>query len=244
MLDSLSDIQLDGGSPLRDQVYPILRELIIKGKIRPGELIDDKRIATLLNISRTPVREAVKRLNDENLVTVVAQSATRASQLSFHDIEESYLLRRALEMESAAQAATKLTQEDIDNLSHITARHAQLIERKKFSNALKVDDEFHKYITTISGLHRFWKMIDVSKAQLDRCRHIMLSKVGEGETTIEHHLEIIRALNSRDPERARLSMRKHLDAAFDTTAAMLRETDLSFPPEPKPGGRAKRSTSS
>ena len=84
----------------------MVKRLILTGAIRPGEVIDEKAIAAQLNVSRTPVREAVKRLSDEHLVDVVAQSATRAARMDRNDIGQSFLIRRALEMESAAQAAT------------------------------------------------------------------------------------------------------------------------------------------
>ncbi|RPH69618.1 MAG: GntR family transcriptional regulator, partial [Hyphomicrobiales bacterium] len=67
--------------PLRDQIYPIVKMLILTGAIRPGDIIDEKNIAAQLNVSRTPVREAVKRLSDEHLVEVIAQSATRAVRI-------------------------------------------------------------------------------------------------------------------------------------------------------------------
>ena len=111
MAFDLSTMRLDRTRPLREQIYPMVRSLILTGVIRPGDVIDEKAIAAQLNVSRTPVREAVKRLSDEHLVDVVAQSATRAAKMDRQEIEESFLIRRALEMESAAQAAARMNQE-------------------------------------------------------------------------------------------------------------------------------------
>src|SRR6476659_4487699 len=110
----LSSLRLDRTRPLRDQIYPLVRGLILSGIIRPGEVIDEKAIAAQLDVSRTPVRAAVQRLSDERLVDVVAQSGTRASRMDRKAIEESFLIRRALEMESAAQAALHMAQEHAD----------------------------------------------------------------------------------------------------------------------------------
>ncbi len=77
----LTAMRLDRSRPLRDQIYPMVRSLLLTGAIAPGEIIDEKAIAAQLNVSRTPVREAVKRLSDERLVEVIAQSATRAAKL-------------------------------------------------------------------------------------------------------------------------------------------------------------------
>jgi GntR family transcriptional regulator, rspAB operon transcriptional repressor len=217
----LSSAKLDRTRPLRDQIYPIVKMLILTGAIRPGDIIDEKNIAAQLNVSRTPVREAVKRLSDEHLVEVIAQSATRAVRIDRNEIWQSYLTRRALEMESAAQAAPLMTQDHADRLSEILMQHARAVERRHFIEAIEQDDLFHRAITEVSGLSRMWQMIEISKAQLDRCRHLMLPRAGQAEATLEQHREIIRALNTHDPERARLAMRAHLDAAYRSTETVL-----------------------
>ena len=199
----------------------MVRHLLLTGAIKPGEAIDEKAIAAQLHVSRTPVREAVKRLADEHLVEVFAQSATRAARIDRKEIEESFLIRRALEMESAAQAAPRMTQDHADRLALILSAHARAVERRHYVDAIARDDEFHRYITEISDLPRLWGTIEISKAQLDRCRHMMLPRSGQAEATLEQHREIIRALNSRDPAKAAAAMKAHLDAAYLSTEAVL-----------------------
>jgi GntR family transcriptional regulator, rspAB operon transcriptional repressor len=174
----LSAVRLDRSRPLREQIYPMVRSLLLTGAIKPGEVIDEKAIAAQLHVSRTPVREAVKRLSDEHLIDVVAQSATRAAKIDAKEIEESFLIRRALEMESAAQAAAHMNQDHADRLHDILMMHARAVERKHFIEAIARDDEFHRYISEISDLPRLWSTIEISKAQLDRCRHLMLPRAG------------------------------------------------------------------
>ena len=224
----LSTLRLDRARPLRDQIYPMVRTLILTGAIRPGEIIDEKAIAAQLQVSRTPVREAVKRLADEHLVEVIAQSATRAAKVDRKEIDESFLIRRALEMESAAQAATRMSQEHTDRLADILMQHSRAIERRHYVEAIAHDDAFHRYITEISGLPRLWRMIEISKAQLDRCRHLMLPRAGQAEATLEQHREIIRTLNSRDPGKAAAAMKAHLDATYRSTVAVLDGPGLDF----------------
>lgn len=219
----LKHSQLDRRLSLRDQIYGIVRTLILTGIIKPGETIDEKAIASQLMVSRTPVREAVKKLSDEHLVDVVAQSATRAARINRHEIEESYLIRRALEVESAAQAATRISQEHTDRLSDILHVHQRAIERRQFVEAIKADDAFHEHIAMISDLPRLWKAIEISKAQIDRCRHMAIPRAGQAEATLEQHREIIRAINTREPERAATAMRAHLDSAYKSAVAFLDE---------------------
>ncbi|MCB1380233.1 MAG: GntR family transcriptional regulator [Alphaproteobacteria bacterium] len=217
----LSTARLDRSRPLRDQIYPLIRTLILTGAIKPGEIIDEKDIAAQLSVSRTPVREAVKKLSDEHLVEVIAQSATRAMRIDRGEIHQSYIIRRALEMESAAQAAPRMNQIHADQLSDILAQHARAVERRNFVEAIEHDDQFHRCIAEISGLTRLWQMIEISKAQLDRCRHLMVPRAGQAEATLEQHRKIIRALNTHNPEAARHAMAEHLDDAYRSTELVL-----------------------
>jgi DNA-binding GntR family transcriptional regulator len=217
MPDTVPAFKVDRKLPLRDQIYSMIRTRILTCTIGPGELIDEKAIATHLNVSRTPVREALKRLSDEHLVEIVAQSGTRATPILQKEIEQAFLIRRALEEESAAQAASHMTQEHADHLSEILRLQARAIERRHYVKAIGFDDLFHSYLTEISDLPLLWRSIEISKAQLDRCRHLMLPRAGEAEATLEQHRAIIRALNVGDPEKARNAMANHLDAAFSNT---------------------------
>lgn len=153
--------------------------------------------------------------------SAIAQSGTRAARINRAEIHESYLIRRALEIESASQAAGNIRQEHADKLADILDRHSRALERRQYVDAINADDEFHAQIAMISNLPRLWKTIEISKAQIDRCRHMMLPRAGQAEATLEQHREIMRALNSHDPERAAAAMRSHLDSAYRSAAAVL-----------------------
>jgi GntR family transcriptional regulator, rspAB operon transcriptional repressor len=217
----LTTAKLDRTRPMRDQIYPLVRALILTGAIRPGEVIDEKEIAAQLEVSRTPVREAVKKLSDENLVDIIAQSATRATRIDAKEIEEAFLIRRALETESAAQAASHMTPAQADRLEDLLLLHSRAVDRKKYVEAIERDDDFHRHIAEISSLPRLWRAIEISKAQLDRCRHLMLPRAGQAEATLEQHRAIIEALKSGDPGTARRAMGGHLEAAYRSTLDVL-----------------------
>jgi DNA-binding GntR family transcriptional regulator len=224
---------------LRDHVYAMLRQRIVTGEIQPGAAIDDKEIASQLGISRTPVREAVKKLSDEHLVDVVAQSGTRVSRIDRHEVHQAYIIRRALEMESAASAATHMAPVHKEALDQILTNHTRAIEQKNYAEAIVIDDGFHRYIAGISNLSRLWNTVEISKAELDRCRHKLLPRAGEGEATLKQHRDIIQALASKEPEAARLAMARHLDAAYGNTVKMLEaESAGSFAPFTKPVPRS------
>jgi DNA-binding GntR family transcriptional regulator len=217
MRHALEGAKLDRRNSLRDQIYALVRKLILTGKIAPGDNIDEKALAAQLGISRTPVREAVKKLSDEHLVDVVAQSATRAALIDRREVEQAFLIRRALEMETAAQAAARMTPAHERALLGIVEFQVRAIERRRVADAILHDDRFHRHIAEISDLPRLWRAIEISKAQLDRCRHIMLLRQGEAEATLQQHRAIIRALTTGKSERARTLMAQHLEAAYYST---------------------------
>jgi GntR family transcriptional regulator, rspAB operon transcriptional repressor len=221
MTFELSPAHIDRRLPLREQIYGIIRGLILSGSIKPGEAFDEKAIAAQLSVSRTPVREAVKKLSDENLVEVIAQSATRAARIDRKEIREAYLVRRALEIESAAQASRAMTTAHAAALQTLIDQHARLIEGRRYAEAIRQDDLFHQSIAMISELPRLWRMVEIAKGPIDRCRHMMLPRAGQAEATLDQHRAILRALASKDADLAADAMKAHLDAAYESTAAVL-----------------------
>lgn len=200
--------------PLRQQIYDIVRHWILTGELGPGAAIDEKAIASKLGVSRTPVREAVKQLSDENLVDVKAQSGTVVSRIDHKLIREAFIIRRALELESVGVAARRMSQMHEDRLEELHLLHGHAVERKRFVDAIARDDEFHSYISEISDLPRLWRTIEISKAQLDRCRYLTVPRPGLAEATIEEHRRIITALSQRDELLSRQMMGEHLDRSF------------------------------
>ena len=173
--------RIDHSRPLREQVYAIVRRTILTGEFAPGASIDEKAIALNLGVSRTPVREAVKKLSDENLVEVKAQSSTLDRPDRPRLIREAFLIRRALEVENVAQAVTndERAAQGPAGPAVSSARNTQS-SAGAMSTRSSWDDAFHRYISEISGLPRLWKAIEISKAQLDRCRYLSCAQTRPG----------------------------------------------------------------
>jgi GntR family transcriptional regulator, rspAB operon transcriptional repressor len=155
----------------------------------------------------------------------VAQSGTRAARIDVKEIEQAYLIRRSLEMETAHLAASRMNEAHAETLHEILMLHERAIEQKKFVKAIAIDDNFHRAIAMIAELPRLWHMIEISKAHLDRCRHMLLPRTGEAAITLEQHRAIIRALNTKQPDAAREAMREHLDSSYQKIAALLAEQE-------------------
>lgn len=223
----LSGARIDRGRPMREQIYAIVRLLILSGKLAPGDQIDEKAIAGELSVSRTPVREAVKKLSDEGLVEVKAQSGTLVSKLLRKQIHEAFLIRRALEVEGVGHAAGRMSEAGADRLEDVFLLHKRAIERRKFVEAIGLDDAFHRTISEIADLPLLWHTVDISKAQLDRCRYLTLPQAGHGAATLEQHRGILEALTARDASLARRMMKAHLEQAYAGILAFLDQSGIA-----------------
>ena len=220
--------RIERPSSLRDQIYDIVRKRILTGDVLPGATIDEKAIAAEFEVSRTPVREAVKKLTDENLVEVKAQSRTLVRRLDRKLIHEAFLIRRALEVENMGHAAIRVSKADILRLEDIHMLHTLAIERRHFVEAIGFDDRFHREIAGISDLPRLWQVIEVSKAHLDRCRYLTVPRPGLGEATLLQHQVIMKALAQRDASNARKAIADHLDSAYEGIVAFLDQSGVAW----------------
>ncbi|WP_084650185.1 GntR family transcriptional regulator [Stappia stellulata] len=220
----LGGVALNRAIPLRDQVYSLVRRAIVTGKLEPGAPINEIDIATRLGISRTPVREAVKKVSDEGLVEVFAQHGTFVADIRREQVEEAYIIRIALELESIKRAAACITPSHVQDLEDIVNAHETAVKRLRYDEAIARDDDFHRYIAEVNGLHMLWKVVDISKAQMDRCRLLTLPTPGAGQETIAQHRAILEALTQRDQDASMHALETHLQTSLGNTLAYLDAT--------------------
>ena len=215
VLTELRGELLDRRAPLRGQIYGIVRRLIVTGRLKPGDVVSEPLIARRLGVSRTPVREAVKRLSDEGLIDVYAQSGTFVTDISRKAIEEAFVIRAALELESVARAARAIDSRHAANLTDIMRRHEESLADNQFANAIDDDDEFHRYIAEVNQMRMLWRAVDISKAHMDRGRLLVLPRPGKGGETLRQHARILDALIARDAGEAVAAMRDHLGVTLN-----------------------------
>jgi GntR family transcriptional regulator, rspAB operon transcriptional repressor len=217
----LDGVTLSRQLPLSDQVYTLIRKAIVMGNLPPGAPIREPEIAERLGISRTPVREAVKRVSDEGLIEVFAQHGTFVSDIRRAEVEEAYIIRIALESESVERAAATITARQLQDIEDLHQAHETAVRRARYDEAIARDDDLHRSIAEVNGLHMLWKVVDITKAQMDRCRLLSLPDPGTGAETIAQHRAIIDALRAGHPEQARAAMQLHLATSLRNTLRYL-----------------------
>ena len=203
-----------------DQIYETLRRAIVRLEMEPGSAISEKELCGRFEVSRTPVREALQRLAEEDLVDIHPHSGTWVSRISFALAEEGFVLRRALEVESVRRAAALVTEAGIAELDGLIARMRLTLRDDRLADYLEVDDAFHAAIARISAYPRIWKFIGLAKVQLDRMRQLSAPVPGHLAEVTEQHAAIVQALARRNAMQAELAMRIHLDSSFEVMAAI------------------------
>lgn len=203
-----------------DQIYETLRRAIVRLEMQPGSAISEKELCGRFEVSRTPVREALQRLAEEDLVDIHPHSGTWVSRISFALAEEGFVLRRALEVESVRRAAALVTEAGIAELDGLIARMRLTLRDDRLADYLEVDDAFHAAIARISAYPRIWKFIGLAKVQLDRMRQLSAPVPGHLAEVTEQHAAIVQALARRNAMQAELAMRIHLDSSFEVMAAI------------------------
>lgn len=188
-----------------------LRQDIMSLKRVPGTAISEKEIAAAYEVSRTPVREALLKLSDEGLIDIFPQSGTFVSRIPLYALRENIVIRQALEMMSARLAAANAKKEHCHALEANMARLKTAAEQTNHSDFHEIDEEFHTIIADIAGYPGLWRMSQLVKVQMDRCRRLTLPQAGRLNRVIIEHQAVVDAILANDCENASRTMADHLE---------------------------------
>jgi len=199
--------------PLSERAHRALAEAIIRGSLPPGMRIAEAQLAQRFGISRAPLREAVRRLEESGLVQRRPHASLRVTALQPEQMIEMFVLREALEGMAARLAATRATEAEVAELRGIVEAQAQGMIATPMASGDR-DWRFHAAITRISGNAQIHALLESDLYRLLRnFRHPDRIQTGRGERAIEEHRRIVAAIEERDPELAELQMRRHIAAA-------------------------------
>jgi DNA-binding GntR family transcriptional regulator len=198
-----------------DAVADALREAILDGAIAPGTWLREDTIARELGVSRTPVREALRRVADEGLVSKTAHSGSIVASLSFDDILALYVVRGELEALAARLAAQRRPEGLIEDLRRVHEEMVACVATGALESLPDLNLEFHRKIRLSAGnsyLERF--LLQVEHA-VRRLRESTLSTQSRAEEANREHWAIIEAIARQDPEAAAKAAHEHMLHARD-----------------------------
>lgn len=192
---------------LYQQVAERLREQIFNRELEPGSWIDEQKLAQEYGISRTPLREALKVLAVEGLVTMKVRRGAYVTEMSAEDVTQVYRLLGLLEADAAAEVADKATDAELDELA---ALHQQLEAQAGQRDAFfKANEQFHLRLLAIAGNRWRNQIVGDLRKVMKLNRHHSLFKQGRVEESLAEHRAVVHALVNRDAAQAGRLMREH-----------------------------------
>ncbi|GAA4669211.1 MULTISPECIES: GntR family transcriptional regulator [Amycolatopsis] len=201
-----------GKPSARVVVHRELRNRIITLKLPPGAPLSENELAAELSVSRTPVREALLLLAEEELVQVFPQLGTFVSRVDLQRVADAQFVREAVEVASLADAVERL-----DDGMLVTLR--RLLDEQRAVDGdverfFQLDEEFHQLLLTAGGHGNAWRTVVSAKAHLDRARRLGMRMVSPVSALIDQHTAIVDALAATDYEASVAAMRAHLRLVF------------------------------
>ena len=201
MADTKFNINTNEYLPLRDVVFNTLRDAILTGKLVPGERLMENQLADKLGVSRTPVREALRMLELENLVELVPRKGAQVLDMSEKDITNILEVRSALEGLATSVACKKMSKEDLQQLKNMEVDFEKAVAENDVEHFVDIDEDFHDLIFAATENDKLISIFRNLRIQLYRYR---MAQAKNNETSmstiVAHHRSIIRAIENHDAE--------------------------------------------
>jgi len=207
-------------------VYENLREAIVKGEIAPGSRVVESRVAEALGISRTPVREAIHKLEREGLLYQSPTGGLFVAGFSRADVEETFGIRSVLESYAARLAAIQHREEELKPLENKIEEYQRYLDRGDSGALLRINTEFHDLLYALSRSPRLVKMINELRDQIYRFRQVILRKEEMARRSNEDHRRMLVLIKERDADGVEKVVREHI---LRGQAVVLKEFDVEHP---------------
>ncbi len=217
----LAPIRLDSYQPLREVVCETLRDAIRKGVLKPGERLMEIQLADELGVSRTPVREAIRKLELEGYVIMMPRRGTYVANLSIRDVNEVFEIRTSLDSLASGLAAERITDEELEHLQRLLVAIGGYIEQGDMDKIVETDTEFHDLLYTASRNTRLTGIIFNLREQLTRFRTASMSYPGRLRATLEEHRRIVEAIAQGDVKEAQAASEYHMEKSEQTLLASM-----------------------
>ena len=206
----LKDIELVQGQGLAHQIYQLLWDLIVNIQLQPGQLVSEKEIAESLQSSKTPVREALIRLEETGLVYVVPKSGTYVTPIRINTYIGACFIRLQLECGAVRRAATRQTNEK-SQLTEIIDQHRQALDDEDFPRFFTLDERLHEAFFIVAGMPSVWQVVKRTQSEVYRMRKLkQMFRINRRAMVLNEHGAIVKAIQSGDPDEAQSALIRHI----------------------------------
>ncbi|WP_394234759.1 GntR family transcriptional regulator [Niallia oryzisoli] len=207
-------LKIDQSKTLQNQVYEYLHSKIVNGEIQPGERIVEESIAKETGISRSPIREAIRRLDSVGLVSVSPRGGVRVYRPTFSDFKYLYECRLSLESTAAHYAAIRINPIQKEQLSNLMNEMQQAVSKQEVDHLRSLSTHFHNLIVQLSGNPYLDKMMKHLISHLTFYRNAVLNIPKRLEEGSDEHQAIGEAIIAQDPKAAEELMKLHIERDY------------------------------
>ncbi|MCA1928050.1 MAG: GntR family transcriptional regulator [Calditerrivibrio sp.] len=205
----MRDINIDN-TPLSEKIAETLRDYIMRGSLRPGERLTEPKLSSMLGISRTPIREALRLLENEGFIDIFPRRGAVVSDITAKDVDEIFVIKTKLESLAAKLSVAFLTDLDIKRLSELNDKMGRYAESKNVVSLIKLNAEFHNIFIDKSNNSRLIKFIESLNKQFKRVTAYSFTELGRIKKVLEEHQQIIEAFAKRDADMVEILVDRHV----------------------------------
>lgn len=202
---------IDNYLPLRDVVFNTLREAILKGELEPGERLMEIALAQKLGVSRTPIREAIRKLELEGLVVMAPRKGAEVAEITLKDLRDVLEVRKNLEELAVELACKKATEEDIEEMRRAHEEFIKTLSQKDLTVIAEADVKFHDVIYKTTDNKRLIQILNNLREQMYRYRLEYIKDEKKRMIVTDEHLQIIGAIESKDVKVAKEYIQVHIN---------------------------------
>lgn len=211
MESKLSKLEISNYKPLREIVFEHLRSSILNGKLEPGERLMELQLAEQLGVSRTPVREAIRKLELEGLVEMIPRKGAYVADMSIKDILDVLEVRMFLEGLATYLAAERMSDEEIDALKEVLKKFEDGMMTMEKEDMIELDNKFHDMIIKGARNNKLLQIVQGLHEQFQRFRVIYFNEYDEHEDLVKYHRAIVNAIAHRDSKEAQQYAQTHVE---------------------------------
>lgn len=219
------EVTMDEYLPLRDVVFNTLRRAILRGELKPGERLMEIQLANKLGVSRTPIREAIRKLELEGLVLMIPRKGAEVAEITEKNLRDVLEVRCALEELAVQLACERIDEEGVKALRDAGMHFKEVLDSSDITRIAQADEAFHDVIFTATGNARLIQLLNNLREQMYRYRIEYLKKKECYPVLIAEHKEILDAITEGDKERATRVTSQHISNQVDTVVDTIRHKD-------------------
>jgi DNA-binding GntR family transcriptional regulator len=229
LASALTDFRLDPGQSYTVQVHSALQQAIVRGKLPPKTALSEATIAGLIHVSRSPVREALAQLADEQMVQIYRQVGTIVAPVRMSLLEEGRFVRSTLECASHVQLAQNITPDQLREFGQIVERQRNAVAGGQIDQFSELDELMHRRLFEFAGRAHIWAMLEPIKRQFDRVRWLLLGHVaGHADRALKEHEQILAQMAARDVAGLGASVAAHINHITGHIAALKQQAPESY----------------